>query len=297
MKIAGLDFGSNTTLLLIAEVEKGKVTQVICDETRVTKMGQGVHKSKRFHPDALARIDHALFDYRKLIDENKVTEIRAVATSAARDVENAHELFELAAKYNIPLQVIAGGAEAELTYLGAFSERKPSAFSCVIDVGGGSTELIYRDEVGEINGESIDVGSVRLMDLFGETDPMPESLYKEMRSYIQARLNPQWKKIKFQEAVAVAGTPTILASMEMKLPQFDAEKIDGFFLKKNVLEKWLSQLQKMNLAEREALPGLPPQRADVIVAGCAILLEFLDFIGLDGLEVSVRGVRYGLVLQ
>lgn len=298
MRVASLDFGSNTTLLLVAEVEQGKITKVLSDETRVTKMGQGVHQSRRFHPEALQRIRAALGDYKKIIDHFHPEKIRAVATSAARDVENSDELFSIAEGFGIPLEVISGSQEAELTYLGAFSDKAERPHSCVIDVGGGSTELIYRRESDKkVIGESVDVGSVRLMDLFGEEDPLPDSNFLSMRKYVRERLNPSWPALNLKSAVAVAGTPTILASMELGLETFDPDRIDGYVLKKNVLKSWMERLQKMSLRERESIKGLPPQRADVIVAGCVILFEFLDYIGLQEMEVSVRGVRYGLALQ
>lgn len=298
MVVAGLDFGSNTTLLLIAEVRDGRIGKVLCDETRVTKMGQGVHHSKRFHPDALARIDQALADYRKLIDIYQPDKIKAVATSAARDVENSDQLFAMARKYGIEIEVISGTREAELTYQGAFSGREEKPGTCVIDVGGGSTELIYkRAEDQKIVGQSIDVGSVRLMDLFGAEDPLPEEEFEKMRAYVKERLNPKWPKLGLTSAVAVAGTPTILAAMEMGLDVFDADRIDGFRLRKERLEFWMRSLRKLSLPEREAIRGLPPQRADVIVAGCVVLYEFLDHIGLDEMDVSVRGVRFGVVLS
>lgn len=298
MRVASLDFGSNTTLLLIAEVQGGKITEILSDETRVTKMGQGVHQSKRFHPDALKRIESALSDYKSIIEKLQPERVKAVATSAARDVENSDELFAMATRYGIPLEIISGSEEAELTYLGAFSDKEERPHSCVIDVGGGSTELIYRQEQNQkVTGQSINVGSVRLMDLFGEKDPLPDPDFKLMREYVRERLNPTWPKLNFKSAVAVAGTPTILAAMELELESFDPEKIDGYILKKEVLKSWMERLQKMSLAEREKVKGLPPLRADVIVAGCVILFEFLDHIGLNEMEVSVRGVRYGLALQ
>ncbi len=297
MRVASLDFGSNTTLLLIAEVRDGKIQNVLCDETRVTKMGQGVHQSRKFHPDALKRIEDALRDYKSLIEKHSAEKVVAVATSAARDVENSNELFDLAKSFGIQLTVISGTEEAELTYRGAYSDKSEKPDSCVIDVGGGSTELIYKDKkTSQIIGASVDVGSVRLMDLFGKDDPMPMSEFLAMRTYIRERLNPVWPKLGLKSAVGVAGTPTILAAMELELETFDPAKIDGFVLRKSVLENWMLTLRGMTLSERENVRGLPPQRADVIVAGCAVLFEFLDHVGLSEMEVSVRGVRYGAAL-
>jgi exopolyphosphatase / guanosine-5'-triphosphate,3'-diphosphate pyrophosphatase len=298
MRVASLDFGSNTTLLLVAEVKDGRVEEILSDETRITKMGLGVHQNKRFHKESLKRIEEALGDYKKIIDQLKPEKIVAVATSAARDVENSNELFALARNFGIEIKIIPGEEEARLTYVGTFSNRPEPKGVCVIDVGGGSTELIFRrDSDGKIIGESIDVGSVRLMDLFGEKDPMSQSDLISLRAYVRERLNPDWAKQKFKSAIAVAGTPTILAAMELGLEDFQADLIDGFVLKKEMIEAWLKKLQPLSLSEREKIKGLPPKRADVIVAGCAILLEFLHGVGLTELDVSVRGVRFGLAVD
>ncbi len=126
---------------------------------------------------------------------------------------------------------------------------------------------------------------------------MSQSDLISLRAYVRERLNPDWAKQKFKSAIAVAGTPTILAAMELGLEDFQADLIDGFVLKKEMIEAWLKKLQPLSLSEREKIKGLPPKRADVIVAGCAILLEFLHGVGLTELDVSVRGVRFGLAVD
>lgn len=294
MKVASIDFGSNTTLLLICDVEEGSVVSVDCDETRITKMGQGVHQNKRFDPEALSRVKAALFDYKKLIDKFQPKHIFAVATSAARDVENSDELFAIAESFGISIDIISGNREAELTYIGAFCGRAEPPNTCVIDIGGGSTEVICR-QGGKVVGESVDVGSVRLMDLFGDTDPMPKEKLAEMRAYIRSKMNPTWKTWGLKNGIGVAGTPTIMACMEDGF-EFDKSRLDGMKLQRSRINDWVERLQPMTLKERENIPGLPAKRADVILAGAAILLETMLHLDLDEIEVSTYGVRYGVAL-
>src|SRR5262249_40399769 len=138
MRVAALDLGSNTSLLLIAEMDGDRLVQVLHDETNVTKMGQGVHANRRFHPEAIARLDACLGAYAKTIREMKCDKIVAVATSAARDVSNGHELLDLGKKHGIPIHIISGDKEAQLTFRGALCDRTSTEGIAVVDVGGGS---------------------------------------------------------------------------------------------------------------------------------------------------------------
>src|SRR5262249_6939279 len=142
MRVAALDLGSNTSLLLIAQMEGARLVRVLHDETTITKMGQGVHANRRFHPEALARLDACFASYAKTIRELKCDKVVAVATSAARDVSNGHELLDLGKKHGIPIHIISGDKEAQLTFKGALCDRESTIGIAVVDVGGGSTEII-----------------------------------------------------------------------------------------------------------------------------------------------------------
>jgi exopolyphosphatase/guanosine-5'-triphosphate,3'-diphosphate pyrophosphatase len=298
MRVAALDLGSNTSLLLIAEVENGVVRKVISDHTTVTKMGQGVHQAKRFHPDALKRVKEALTNYRHIIDEAKVDKVLAVATSAARDVENQHELLQITKDLNIPLEIISGDREARMTFLGAVSDVADHEGLAVIDVGGGSTELIVQNE-GQIRGVSVNVGSVRLADLFVKDNPIPPVDLEAAKKYAgekfaEGKIKLQGAKIK--RVIGVAGTPTTLAAVEWGEP-FSETKVHNFKLTAQTIEKWISTFAPLTISEREKYRGLEPKRADVIVLGSIALREAMRALGADELTVSVRGVRYGLAME
>jgi exopolyphosphatase/guanosine-5'-triphosphate,3'-diphosphate pyrophosphatase len=298
MRVAALDLGSNTSLLLIAEVESGQISKVISDHTTVTKMGQGVHHAKRFHPDALTRVKECLQEYRRIIDLSHVDKVLAVATSAARDVENQSELIKITSDLKIPLEIISGDREARMTFLGAVSDVPVHEGVAVIDVGGGSTELIVQNN-GEIHGVSVNVGSVRLADLFVKTNPIPFKDLQAAKEYAKEKFNEgksRLNSIRPKRVIGVAGTPTTLAALEWNEP-FSEEKVHGFKLNVDTIDKWIDTMAPLSIAEREKFKGLQPKRADVIVLGSIALREAMRALDCRELTVSVRGVRYGLAME
>ena len=298
MKVAALDLGSNTTLLLIAEVEQGKVTQVYRDELRVTRLGQGVHANREFHQEALARVESAFQEFQKIIAEEQPAKTLAMATSAARDVKNGQALFELGEKYGIPIKIIPGDQEAHLTFSGACSDFDDKTKFAVIDVGGGSTEIVFQKANGELTGHSLDVGSVRLTELFVTEHPVPELQISEIASYVKNKISEKsWDENAkcIENLVCVAGTPTTLAAVLQEV-DFSKDAVDGFKISLQQMVQIRDRLARMNLDQRKALKGMDPKRADVIVTGATILIETAKIFGVDELIVSDRGVRFGVAL-
>ncbi len=298
MKVAALDLGSNTFLMLIADVTAGRITQVYKDELRVTRLGQAVHADRRFHPEALLRAEECFRDYSEILRFHKPDKILAMATSAARDVSNGERLFELGIRYNIPIQIIPGEKEAAITFEGSTFDQPSNKNVCVIDVGGGSTEIISKNIADEYIGESVNVGSVRLTEMFVTTHPIPRTERDKLRAYVLENL----KKSKCPElkgsvdaAIAVAGTPTTLAAVIQEKPYSD-ELVHGYEISLDHLKLWEEKLAGMDLNARKLLPGMDPQRADVIVAGINILIASLETVNLNKLLVSTKGVRYGVAL-
>jgi exopolyphosphatase/guanosine-5'-triphosphate,3'-diphosphate pyrophosphatase len=300
MRVAALDLGSNTTLLLIAEVVTtnnggNKVDRVVLDETRVTKLGQGVHADRRFHPDALKRMKECLTAYSKEIKKHKCDKVVAVATSAARDVTNGNELLDMASALGIPVHIIDGPREARLTYSGALSDRDSTRGCAVVDVGGGSTEVIWSDNQGPV-GRSVDVGSVRLTELFIKQQPIGREAIDAVKTYVRDRFTPVIKLTKpMHELVAVAGTPTTLACLD-QAREFRDDLVNGYKLTADRIDQWIEKMALMTVEQRERLPGMQPKRADVIVTGSLILREAMRALGHNSITVSTRGVRYGVAL-
>jgi exopolyphosphatase/guanosine-5'-triphosphate,3'-diphosphate pyrophosphatase len=284
-----LDLGSNTSLLLIADMNGDRLERVLHDETTITRMGQGVHANRAFHPEALERLDRCFASYARTIESMNCERVVAVATSAARDVSNGDQLIELGRKHGIPIHIISGEREARLTFKGALWDRPSIEGVAVVDVGGGSTEVIT-ERNGRLAGISVDVGSVRLTELFQEDLP-------RLRDYARkAFAAADLPERTIREVVAVAGTPTTLAALDQR-QDFSVERIQGYKISAENLENWIARLSAMSLEEREALPGMQPKRADVIVAGATILAVALKELDQSVLTVSTYGVRYGVALS
>ncbi len=299
MKVAALDLGSNTTLMLIAEVESGSVTKIYHDELRVTRMGQGVHANREFHPDALARIESTFKEYKSIIDKEKPDKILAMATSAARDVKNGELLFQLGQKYGIPIEIIPGDQEASLTFNGACSNLSDSSRSAVIDVGGGSTEIVFPAKDGGLAGHSLDVGSVRLTEMFVTEHPIPPTQVTEIAEYVKNKISEKdWdaNTKNIDSLVWVAGTPTTLAAVLQEV-EYSKEAVDGYEFSLEQLIAIRDRLAEMDLDTRKSLKGMDPLRADVIVTGATILIETSRIFKPKKIQVSDRGVRYGIALS
>ncbi|WII72964.1 Ppx/GppA phosphatase family protein [Bdellovibrio sp. 22V] len=298
MKVAALDLGTNTFLCLIAEGTENGITKVHKDLVQVVRLGQGVDKTGEFHPDALARARQCLTEFKKEIDAQKVDKILAMATSAARDAKNGRELFKIGEDLGIPIEIIPGEDEARITYQGAtagLNDNKKT--SLVIDVGGGSTELISGRGSQIFFGESLNIGGVRLTEKFISTQPVPNNERTTLVQYIQeqiAKILPELKKHPIDQIIAVAGTPTSLVAIEVG--GFDEKKVDGFFLKKERLQYWVDEFANTTVEEKKNKYGLGG-RADIIYAGASILLSVIEALGLSGMIVSTKGVRYGVALE
>lgn len=299
MRVAALDLGTNTFLLLVAEVENGRLVRVVHDEVRVVRLGQGVNQTRSFHPEALERARECLQDYAKTLRSLGAKKVLACATSAARDVTNGCELIAIAEECGIPIEIISGEREAELTYRGTISDDLQPPVS-IIDVGGGSTEFIFGDRRGIQSRLSLDIGSVRLTEKFVSAHPIPQSEMNEMAAFILGELEKvKWarpKETPGSVAIAVAGTPTTLATLDQGLP-FESERVHGHILAASRLKYWVERLAGLTIPERQALAGMEPKRADVIVAGAFILMLSTECLGVEALEVSVRGLRYGVARE
>lgn len=321
MRVAGLDLGTNTFLCLIADVDVATgAMQVVQDEVRIVRLGQGVSATKELHPEALARAETAFSEFRTFIHGANCERVLAVATSATRDAKNGHLLVELGERYGIPIKVISGEREAELTFQGAI-EPSWKGTTAVIDVGGGSTEIIFGDRNGILIRFSANVGSVRLTEKFVTAHPIVQhellELTENARQEIASGMTIALKSFNGQRAgglvspeppldleelmrrttnvVAVAGTPTTLAAVQQG-EAFVARNIHGHRLSLEALNKMITELASLTVAERSSLGGMEPKRADVIVAGAVCLSEAAKLLRTNSIQVSIRGVRFGVAL-
>lgn len=296
MKVAALDLGSNTFLCLICEIENGKVVKVYSDQVEMVRLGQELSRTQQFHIEALYRADAALKKFSQKIEEHQPVKILAMATAAARDAKNSDELFKICDKYKIPLQIITGDKETQMTYLGAVSGQQEQIKQLVIDIGGRSTEFILGEGKKYIEGISLNIGCVKLTEKYITSYPVKMSDFNLCRQEVINEL----EKVNFlagqsiSQILAVAGTPTALVAAE--LGRFDEKIIEGFCLTETKLQEWLSFLTNASIDQIEK-KGIEKGRADVILVGVIILLETLKKFKQTRIIVSTRGVRYGVAIE
>ncbi len=298
-RVATIDIGTNSFLCLIADIEQKKIVRVVEDHCVLVRLGQGVNENKFFHPEALQRAEACLENFRERIVSCGVNDVKAVATSAARDVSNGNDLIEMGRKLEIPIEIIGGQREAELTYLGVdFSAPEEEGEGVlVLDIGGGSTECIEKNS-GRINAQSVDVGGVRLTEMFISSHPINDVELQKMITYVREKmalsLGIMKKKSQVTSMIAVAGTPTTLAMIEIG-EGFVIEKIENYTLSKKRIKSWIKTLSDLSVKERAEKFGIPMKRADILVAGSVLLFLSLEYWGLEELTVSTRGIRHGLI--
>jgi len=297
-RVASIDIGTNTILLLISEVKRGKIHPLFEMET-VVRLGEGVQKNKMLLKEAMERGLQTLAQYLKRCQAMEVQKIFAAGTSALREAKNSEDFLKGAKeKLNLSIEVISGEEEAQLSFLAVAKDlkevKKPVL---VVDVGGGSTEFIL-GKGGQISHWiSLPLGSVRFTEEFLCSDPVQEEEWEKMERKIQGHLVNIPHSKEPPSMVAVGGTATTLASVEMGLEEFIAEKIHHFILKKGELGKQLLRYRSKTIEERKKIPGLPVARADVILAGGTILYLAMEELKCSSVLISCHGVRYGLLYK
>jgi exopolyphosphatase / guanosine-5'-triphosphate,3'-diphosphate pyrophosphatase len=286
MRVGAVDLGTNSTRLLVADVDDGRV-QEVARRTQITRLGEGVDERRKLLPLPVARVRNVLSDYRRELEQLGAERVLTIGTSAVRDAENGEAfLGEIEWSYGFATRLVTGDEEAQLTLRGVATGRPLDEGTVVLDVGGGSTELTTTTER-----TSIDVGSVRLTERHLRSDPPAPSALAAAAREVRDLL-PQ---LEPTAAVGVAGTITTLAALE--LGGYDPDRVHGFHLSRAAAERQLERLASLPLAERRKLPGLEPDRAPVIVGGALIVCNVLDRYGLPGLEVSERDLLHGAALE
>lgn len=296
MRVAAVDLGTNSFLCLIADtIENG--INVVSDVCRVVRLGENVNKTKMFSPSALMRAKNALTEFKEEIDKYSPDKIIATATSAARDVKNSSDLKKICDDLNLPLHIISGDKEAELSFLGAMSSMGnwENQAMAVVDVGGGSTEIIHHEPGKKLYGKSYDVGCVRLTEMFIDSEVITESQIDAIENYARTKMQ-KGGQFNPKMIIAVAGTPVTLACIS-KGTVFSEQMVEGTVLKLDKIRELKYRLAKIPLPERSKIPGLDPLRADVIVAGACLLDVALTLFNRQELVVSTRGLRFGVALK
>ena len=256
MRVAAIDLGTNTTRLLVADVDGGQIDEIV-KRTRITRLGEGVDARRQLLPLPIARVRNCLTEYRRELESLGAERALLVATSAVRDAENGEAfLGEIEWTYGFTTRLLSGDEEAELTLRGV-GETGDSTL--VVDIGGGSTELIGADQR-----ISLDIGAVRLTERHLPSDPPTDD---ELEACAAAVCSVLPDRPRPERAIGVAGTITSLAALDLALAEYDSDRVHGHRLTLAGVRRQLSRLASMPLAERREVPALDPERAPVIVAG------------------------------
>ncbi len=302
MPVAVVDIGTNSTRLLIAQREGGRVTAELERRTKVTRLGQGVDADGRLREEAMERVYATLEEYRALIDQHGAERAVAVLTSAVRDAANGQEFAEtVRERFGIEPHVLAGEQEAQLTFLGATSERDPDDDTpiLVVDIGGGSTELVIGAHRQAGFHVSTQAGVVRQSERHIAEDPPSRgelaAVAADVRAIIHAAV-PDEQRSAVKHGIGVAGTATSLAAIAQRLDPYDPARVHGYVLTATERDRLRDLLASLPLAERRALPGLDPARAPTIIPGVVILEEVMRMFGLEEIEISEHDILRGAAL-
>lgn len=293
-RFAGIDIGSNTILMMIADIDvNSKSFEIIADFHSIARLGEGVDKSNEINPQAIERATKILLDYKKQCNEIGVAAIYSVGTSALRDAKNANEVrigFEEILQSEI--QIISGGIEAKISFLGTVEDTSKS---CVIDIGGGSTEIIVGKSNVIESSKSLQMGAVRITERFFPQHPPTPSQIDEARNFIRHQFSMIEKSSGIEKVYSVAGTPTTLTAVLLKLQEYNAEKVHLFNLRLTDLDNIFYKFLSLSVEEITNKLFVPAKRADVITAGTLILSEFLKYFHFKECIVSAYGLRLGIL--
>jgi exopolyphosphatase/guanosine-5'-triphosphate,3'-diphosphate pyrophosphatase len=308
MRIAALDIGTNTVLLLIADVE-GRKFHVLRDDHAIARLGEGVDRTHRISEAAYERFLPILREHQKTIASFQCDSIIAAATSAMRNAENRDEIIERTKRdTGIEIEILSGEEEARLTYRGALvgltTPQPPPSIGrgvcfAVVDIGGGSTEISVGKGGGFERGASIDIGALRLTERYFTSSPIAADAKENARKFVRESLRNLSIDIQpSTQLIAVAGTPTTLAAMHQGLKAFDAASVHGYILHRQAIERLLDILFSVSTATLlERFPAVNKARADILPAGTLILAEVMDHLGAEQITVSTQGLRYGIAMR
>jgi exopolyphosphatase / guanosine-5'-triphosphate,3'-diphosphate pyrophosphatase len=303
VRVAVVDIGTNSTRLLIADVDDSSgAVDVLVRHSNVTRLGHGVDATGALSDDAAARVFATLERYHGEIEQQHCQANLAVLTSAVRDASNGPEFAaRVRDDYSLDARVLKGEEEAQLTFLGAMSGRPPASQpTVVIDIGGGSTEFIVGLQRQAGFHVSTPAGVVRMSERHIHSDPpTPEQLQElalDVRATFLQHL-PPGERAPVLAGIAVAGTATSAASIEQELDPYDPARVHGYTLELGTVELLLARLADMDEAQRRQVVGLNPDRAPTIVAGMILLAEALRAFELESVEVSEHDILYGGALR
>lgn len=294
-----IDLGTNTCLMLLAEVKSGQIKKVLGDYARTIRLGEGVDQTRSLQPEAIERTLTCLAEYKSIISEVGISpgDVVCVATSQARDASNGGAFFDkVEEECGLRFSVLSGKDEARLCFMGSLLPGMDPSNHAVVDIGGGSTEFVTAKE-----DLSVDLGSVRFTERYLKSDPVTDEEFIKCLDKIDNKLEELagWRSSipADMQMLAVAGTATTLASWHLEQETFNAAEVEKVQLSKENLQQMVEGLKSMTVAERREQVGIEPKRADVLLAGAMIMWRTMGKLRFPNCSVSSRGLRYGVLLN
>ena len=299
MPVAAIDIGTNTTRLIVAKVS-GSSLEELDRRTTITRLGEGVDKSGSLSEAGIERVFETLAGYREIVDELGADRALALATSAVRDASNGGDfLKDVESRFGFRVRMLSGSEEALLAFRGATIRRTLPEPVLVVDIGGGSTELIVGDANGPSFHVSLDIGAVRLTERYLHGDPPTPAELEHCATIVRELLLdriPTGVLHAPRAAIGNAGTITTIAALDQHLPAYDRELVHGYSISRHAVREQYARLAALPLSERRLVPALEPERAPVIVAGSIVCRELLDVFALEAIEASELDILDGAAL-
>ena len=304
--LAGIDIGTNTVRLLIADVKDKYNFREIRSERRITRLGEGLIENSRLMPSAEDRTIFVLKEFGEILKGYPVEALTAVATSAVREAENGREFVDkIKVETDFDIEVISGEEEAKRTFLGVIAGLNPSFLSSpqhllIIDIGGGSTEFIVSKNAEVLDSISIGLGVVKLTERFVKSDPVTEAEIENLNNIIKdelANLKKRLNSLNNTTFVGTAGTITTLAAIDQNLTLYNPLRINNYILKKKSVDRIFDNLKFMTIEERLNIPALEKGREDLIIAGTVIVQSVMETFGFNEMVVCDYGLREGIIID
>ncbi len=293
---AGIDIGSNSIRLIIAEVENNKIKNIIYQEKATTRLAANINKTGILAEEPFNKSINVLAGFRKALNKYNVEKIKTVATSAVREAANGKEFINAAKNSGIEISIISGKEEGILEYLGVCSGFDAGRQPLILDVGGGSSEIIYMQDNNELHTESHKIGVVKMADMF-DFQKISTEILEKCSAYIKEFFKDVTIPNNIQNFIATAGTATTLAAIDMEMTEYDYNKVNGYKITKEKVIEILNKVYSTPYNKRLEIKGMDKGREDLIIPGILIILEILKKTNLNIITVSDFGLREGAVVR
>ena len=300
MRRSVIDIGTNTVLLLVADVEAGGRIIPVHNGHEIARLGKGVDEHRVIPPEAMERVAAVLQKYVAVSKELNAGEVIACGTSALRDATNRDEVLRFVkSRFGFDVRILTGKEEAEMTYLGAISEfsDSPDGSYAVLDIGGGSTEITIGRGIQILNSASLELGCVRLTERFLKLSPPTSLAMSDTLRTIRTEIRSLAELRSTARFIGVAGTVTTLAAIDLGLEHYDSTRVSGHDLSLETIQGIFNRLRIKSVEEMKSFPQIHPGRADILLAGIVILQEVMKQLNVQVITASDRGLRYGVALK